>query len=63
MGLVYLARGLEQRAPEPEETEQLTIRRIPFEEASQMVKNHQITDSLSIAAIQKIKLMMLEKEL
>ena len=62
-GIVYLARGLEQRAPQPEDTEQLTIQRIPFEKAYEMVKTHQITDSLSIAAIQKIKLMMLEGEL
>ena len=62
-GIVYLARGLEQRTAEPEETEQLFIKKIPFEQAYQMVKDHQITDSLSIAAIQKIKLMMLEGEL
>lgn len=62
-GMVYLARGLEQREPEPEETEQLAILRLPFEKAYQMVKNHEITDSLSVAAIQKIKLMMLEGEL
>ncbi|MGX5820653.1 NUDIX domain-containing protein [Chitinophaga lutea] len=62
-GIVYLARGLEQFAPEPEETEQLHLLRIPFGTAYQMVKNHEITDSLSIAAIQKIRLMMLEGEL
>ena len=62
-GAVYLARGLEQRTAEPEETEQLYIKRVPFEAAYQMVKNHEITDSLSIAAIQKIKLMMLEGEI
>ncbi|WP_343703943.1 NUDIX hydrolase [Chitinophaga sp.] len=62
-GMVYLARGLEQREPQPEETEQLAILRLPFEKAYQMVKKHEITDSLSVAAIQKIKLMMLEGEL
>lgn len=62
-GIVYLARGLEQRTAEPEETEQLFVKKIPFEQAYQMVKDHQITDSLSVAAIQKIKLMMLEREL
>ncbi|QEH41905.1 NUDIX hydrolase [Chitinophaga sp. XS-30] len=62
-GIVYLARGLEQRTAEPEETEQLFIRKIPFETAYRMVKDHEITDSLSVAAIQKIKLMMLEGEL
>ncbi len=62
-GMVFLARGLEQRAPDPEETEQLSILRLPFLKAYEMVKNHEITDSLSIAAIQKIRLMMLEGEL
>jgi 8-oxo-dGTP pyrophosphatase MutT (NUDIX family) len=62
-GIVYLARQLEQRTAEPEETEQLFIKKVPFETAYQMVKNHEITDSLSIAAIQQVKLMMLEGEL
>lgn len=62
-GVVYLARGLEQQTAEPEETEQLFIRKIPFEQAYRMVKDHEITDSLSVAAIQKIRLMMLEGEL
>jgi 8-oxo-dGTP pyrophosphatase MutT (NUDIX family) len=59
-GMVYLATGLEQREAAPEETEQLLVRKLPFEEAYQLVKDFEITDSLSIAAIQKIKLMMLE---
>jgi 8-oxo-dGTP pyrophosphatase MutT (NUDIX family) len=62
-GIVYLARQLEQHEAEPEETEELHTRKIPFEEAYQMVKRHEITDSLTIVAIQKIKLMMLEGEL
>ncbi|MVT08249.1 NUDIX domain-containing protein [Chitinophaga tropicalis] len=62
-GIIYLARELEQRVAEPEETEQLVTKKVPFEEAYQMVKRHEITDSLSVAAIQKVKLMMLEGEL
>ncbi|MBO9151586.1 NUDIX domain-containing protein [Chitinophaga sp. GCM10012297] len=62
-GIVYLARGLRQGEAEPEETEQLFLQKIPFMEAYQMVKDHRITDSLSLAAIQKIRLMMLEGEL
>lgn len=62
-GIVYLARGLEQRTAEPEETEQLTIQRVPFEKAYELVKTFQITDSMSVAAILKIKLMILEGEL
>jgi 8-oxo-dGTP pyrophosphatase MutT (NUDIX family) len=62
-GIVYLARQLEQHAAEPEETEQLFIKKIPFDTAYQMVKDHEITDSLSIAGIQKVKLMLLEGEI
>lgn len=62
-GIVFLAQGLEMGEAEPEETEQLVLRRVPFEEAYRMVKDFGITDSLSVAAIQKIRLMMLEGEL
>lgn len=57
--LLYLARGLEQHAPMPEETEQLVVKKIPFEEAWQMVQQSRITDSMSVAAIQQVKLMLL----
>lgn len=60
---LFLARGLEQREAMPEETEQLIVRRLPFEEAYQMVQKGIITDSMSVAAIQKVKLMMLEGKL
>jgi 8-oxo-dGTP pyrophosphatase MutT (NUDIX family) len=63
VSIIYLARGLEQHAPQPEETEQLTVERMPFEKAYQLVKAHQITDSITVAAILKIKLMILEGEI
>ena len=62
-GIIYLARQLEQHTAEPEETEQLYIKKLPFETVYQMVKSHEITDSMSIAAIQKVKLMLLEGEI
>lgn len=58
--ILFLARGLEQREPEPEETEQLVVKRIPFEEAFQMVMRGEITDSMSVAGILKVKLMLLK---
>lgn len=63
IGVVFLARELEQRTAEPEDTEELFVKKLPFEEVYQMVKNYDITDSISVVAIQKIKLMMLEGEL
>lgn len=62
-GIIYLARQLEQHTAEPEDTEELYVKKLPFETVYQMVKNHEITDSLSIAAIQKVKLMLLEGEI
>ena len=59
-GKVYLARELEQRTPTPEETEQLAIRKVSFDEAYRLVENGTITDSLSMAAIYKIKLMLID---
>lgn len=57
-GILYLAQDLEHSASEPEETEDLQIKKLPFEEAFNMVMNGVITDSLSIAAILKVKHLM-----
>jgi len=56
---VYLARQLQQHIAEPEETEQLQVWKLPFEEAYQMVERGEITDSITVAAILKVKLMLL----
>jgi 8-oxo-dGTP pyrophosphatase MutT (NUDIX family) len=56
LGILYLAKDFEQFEAEPEETEQLEVKKIPFEEAYQMVMKGEITDSLSIAGILKVKL-------
>jgi 8-oxo-dGTP pyrophosphatase MutT (NUDIX family) len=60
---VYLARGLEQREAIPEETEELAVRKLPFEEAYRMVESGEITDSISVAGILKVKLMLLQGQL
>jgi len=60
---MFLARGLEQREAEPEETEQLVIRKLPFEEAYRMVEKGEITDSMSVASILKVKLMLAQGQL
>jgi hypothetical protein len=61
--VIFLAKGLSQHAAAPEETEQLLVKKIPFEEVYQMVKDGKITDGVSVTAILKIKLMMLEGKL
>ena len=60
---VFLARGLEQGAAMPEETEELVVRKMPFGEAWRMLEKGEITDSMSVAAILKVKLMLLQGQL
>jgi 8-oxo-dGTP pyrophosphatase MutT (NUDIX family) len=56
--VIYLARNLSQQLASPEETEQLQVKKLPFEEAYQMVERGEITDAMSVAAILKVKLML-----
>jgi 8-oxo-dGTP pyrophosphatase MutT (NUDIX family) len=58
--IIFLAQGLSQHAAMPEETEQLVVKKNSFEEVYQMVQTGKITDAVTVAAILKIKVMMLE---
>lgn len=58
LAIIYIATGLTEGESEPEETEQLRIRKLPFEEAYQMVLHGEITDSMSVAAILKTKILL-----
>lgn len=49
--IVYLARGLRQGTAHPEEDEQLTLKRLPLEEAIRMAIDGKITDAISVAAL------------
>lgn len=57
LAIIYLARDLTYGKSNPEETEQLTIRKLPFNDALNMVISGEITDSISVAAILKVKLL------
>ena len=57
---IYVARGLTMTKAAPEETEQLIVKKLPFEEAYEMVMDGRITDSISIAAILKTKILFLQ---
>lgn len=61
--VIYLARNLSQHTASPEETEQLEVKKLPFEEAYKMVERGEITDSMSVAAILKVKLMLADGRL
>jgi 8-oxo-dGTP pyrophosphatase MutT (NUDIX family) len=56
--IIYLARKLSQHMASPEETEQLQVKKLPFEEAYRMVERGEIMDSMSVAAILKVKLLL-----
>lgn len=59
-GSIFLARELQQEEAAPEETEDLVVKKVPFDEAYRMVEEGIITDSLSVAAIMKVKILLLE---
>ena len=63
LSIIYLAHGLEQFEAEPEETEQLIVNKVPFEEVYRMVCDGKITDSMAVTGILKVKLMLLEGKL
>ena len=56
-GICYLATELEQGEAEPEDTEELMLKKVPLAEAVAMVMSGEITDSLSMVSLMKIALM------
>lgn len=56
VGFIYVARNLSFTEAQPDETEQLVIKKLPFQEVLNMAKNGEITDSLSLAGIFKLAL-------
>ena len=50
--LLYVATELTQQEAHPDGTEKLSVRRLPFQEALDMVARGEITDSMSVIAIQ-----------
>lgn len=61
--ILYLARGLEQFEADPEDTEQLVVNKVPFEEVYRMVCNGDITDTMTITAVLKVRLMLNEGQI
>ena len=53
-GVVFLAEELTPGDVEPEETEQLTLKKLSLEEAVDWVMKGKITDSISVAGILKV---------
>lgn len=58
VAFIYLATGLTQNDPEPEEDEDITIKKLPFSEAYAMMENGEIKDSLTVVALLKAKILL-----
>jgi 8-oxo-dGTP pyrophosphatase MutT (NUDIX family) len=56
LAIWFLARELEQCARRPEGTEKLLVRRVSLDKALEMVNSGEITDALSMLAIQQLHL-------
>ncbi|WP_428328637.1 NUDIX domain-containing protein [Mucilaginibacter sp.] len=63
LSIIYLARDMQQFEAEPEDTEQLIVNKVPFETVYKMVCKGEITDSMTVAAVLKVKLLLLENKL
>ena len=61
--ILYIAQELSFGESEPEEDEELEVKKLHFDELYAMVVNGEITDSLTVTIVLKAKLMMLEGEL
>ncbi len=56
-GEIFLAQKLRQGIASPEETEDIQIKRLPLGKAIEMVLNGEITDALTVMALQRVALM------
>lgn len=55
-GVLYVATGLVAGSPQPDETEELDVRWVDLAEALAMVGRDEITDALTVIALQRIAL-------
>lgn len=60
-GHIFLATGLREGQSSPEETEDITVKKLHIDDAYRMVLNGEITDSMSVAAIFRVKLFIQER--
>lgn len=49
--MIYVAKGLTQGTPQPTDTEDLTLQRVPLVDAIEKVRSGAITDSMSVAGL------------
>lgn len=56
--IVYVAKDLSFGEPKPDDSEDLKVIKLPFEELYQRALNGEITDSISLTAIFKLKILI-----
>ncbi len=61
--ILFVAQDLSFFEPEPDHNEELAMRKLPFEELYAMVLRGEIRDSLTVTAVMKVKLMLLDGSL
>ena len=61
--VMFVAKKLTFGSAEPEETEELEVRKLPFKELFEMAMSGEITDALSVATILKTKILLDRGEL
>jgi len=63
VAILFVAQGLTYYEPEPDHNEELAMRKLPFDELYAMVQRGEIRDSLTVAAVLKVQLMLMEGSL
>ena len=58
--ILYVAQDLTFFEPEPDHNEELALRKLPFEELYGMVVRGEVRDSLTVAAVLRVKIMLAE---
>ena len=58
--LLYLAQDLTEHEPDPDENEEPALLKVPFDEVYERVQRGELRDSLTVAAVLKIRLMQHE---
>lgn len=58
-GYLYLAKELEFTETDPDPTELLQVKKLPFQKVFEMAMSGEITDALSVLAIQRIRLLQI----
>lgn len=61
--VIFIAQDLEQFEAHPDSNEELEVRKLPFSELYEMVNSGDVLDSLTVAAVLKVELMIRSGEI